>query len=131
MDIETHFKLYFVHLKENVKILNRSNFLHLDSTISFFVILLFKYFLMNVERRLVLNLRQGSISSTFYEQLFLPELIPKAQKDTDDLNVLCFWELHSLKLCVNMWLKSIPGADFTNILQAAFTCADPKSAKRH
>ncbi len=28
-------------------------------------------------------------------------------------------------------MKSTPGADFTNILQAAFMHGDPKSAKRH
>ena len=30
----------------------------------------------------------------------------------------------------HMLMKSTPGVDFTNILHAAFTCTDPKSAKK-
>jgi hypothetical protein len=38
----------------------------------------------------------------------------------------------SYKKCAHkMLMKLTPGVDFTNVLQAAFTLADPKSAKRH
>jgi hypothetical protein len=48
----------------------------------------------------------GSISSTFYMQLLRMQN-PKAQKDTDNwTQFLCFWDLHSLKLSLDMMVKS-------------------------
>jgi len=72
----------------------------------------------------------GSISPMLYEQLF-HALIPKVQKDTDDLTVfLRFCDLCVLKLRQKMLVKSIPGVNFINILWAAFTIADHKFRKR-
>jgi len=49
------------------------------------------------------------LTSTFFAQ------IPKAQKDLDDLTAfLRFWDLHKLKHCVNMLVKSNLG-DLENI----------------
>ncbi len=50
-----------------------------------------------------------SISTTFYVQL-LQAQIPKVQKDTDGLTVFSrFWDMSSLKLQVNMLVKSTQG----------------------
>jgi len=55
------------------------------------------------------------ISPMFYKQLTRAQ-IPKAQKDTDDLTVfLRFWDLHTLKLCVKMLVKSATGGVMPNV----------------
>jgi len=66
-----------------------------------------------------------SISPTFYDQL-LCALIPKAQKEADDLiEFLRCWDLRALKLRV----KLTPGLDFINVLRTAFTPVVPQSIR--
>ena len=72
----------------------------------------------------------GSISSTFYKQLLRTQT-PKAQKKT--VKSSSFFALlgsASAKVARRMLVKLTPGANFINVLQAAFTLTDPKSIKK-
>jgi len=63
---------------------------------------------------------QGSISSTFYEQLLLAQ-IPKAQKKTYNLTVFFVLLGSALKKAAyRMLIKLTPVVNFINILQVAF-----------
>jgi len=74
---------------------------------------------------------QGSISPIFYERL-LREKIPKAQKRLTTWLSVIFAPFGSLsvKVAFRMMMKLSLEGYFTNVLQAAFTREDPKSAKR-
>jgi hypothetical protein len=52
---------------------------------------------------------------------FYASQISKVQKDTDDLTVfLCYWDLCTYKLHVNMFVKLTPVVNFTNIYKQHF-----------
>jgi len=65
-----------------------------------------------------------------YEQLLRTQ-IPKAQKRQSSCQFFVLSGSESQKAAHNMLMKLTPGVNFINILQTAFTLADPKSAKRH
>jgi len=76
------------------------------------------------------NWHQGSIWSTFYEQLLLRQ-IPKAQKRQSGQQCrFTLLEPTSVKALPKMFMKLAPGVNFINILWATFTCADPKNVKK-
>ncbi len=71
------------------------------------------------------------ISPTLYEQL-LHAQIPKVQKTLMIRLSFCAFEIFVYKSCCKTLMNKLtPAVNYTNVLCAAFVCADPKSAKRH
>jgi len=67
----------------------------------------------------------GSISPTFYVQILRSYVVSAAFSNY----VLALAKNSFEKRMCKTLMKLTHGVDFTNILQAAFVCADPKSAK--
>ncbi len=73
---------------------------------------------------------QGSISSTFYEQL-LRSKIPKVKKiQSSCQSFFALLGSMSVKAVRKTLVKLTPGINFIKILQAVIMCSDQKSAKK-
>jgi len=73
----------------------------------------------------------GSISPTFYARLFCTKVLFEAFLYLQFGFVTFFQKDISAKAARKMLMKMATVVNFTNVLQAAFTQADPKSTKRH
>ncbi len=71
------------------------------------------------------------ISSTFYVQLWCTQIPNARKKQSSQQCCLALWEPTGVKAVRWPLMKLSPGVNFINVLQTAFLCTDPKSAKKN